>query len=268
TIFSVSKILLIASFASLTVFGILLSWGIAFLLAVSISILLILPHLYLRYRAKLIIKKKYISHMFRYSIGNYIVGIFGSAPGFLLPLIIVEILSSEKTAYFAVSWMIAYFLFTIPISVSRSLFAEGSTFEKNFKEDLKKAIKFLTLLLSIGIVVVAIGSKEILSIGFGKLYAENAANVLRLFTLSALPVSINTLYTAIKRVEKRTKEITMIYGFIAIGTIGLSVVLLKEVGLIGVPIAWIITQSATTPVTLKGIYYVMTHGLDKTNNIK
>lgn len=267
-IFSILKIILIASLFSLTFLGILLSWGMAFILAASISIFVLLPRLYTKYIPRLMIKKKFINYMFNYSIGNYVAGIFGSLTGLLLPLIIIETLSLEETAYFSISWMIAYFLFTIPISISISLFAEGSIFEGNYKQNLKKAIRFTALLLSLGVLVVVLGSNIILSIGFGQSYSDNASDVLRLFAISSIPVSINSLYTASKRVEKRTKEIIIIYGFIAFGTIGMSILFLNQFGLIGVPIAWIITQTIPTPITLKGINNVLKDGLKVNNNIK
>jgi O-antigen/teichoic acid export membrane protein len=189
-----------------------------------------------------------------YSLGNYVVGIFGSAPGLIFPLLIVEILSPEETAYFSISWMIAYLLFTVPIAISTSLFAEGSNLEYKFKENIKKAIEFIALLLSIGIIILLIASYDILAIGFGLGYAENGAEVLRLFAISSIPVAVNSVYTAIKRVEKKVREITIIYGFIAIGTIGIGYMLLESFGLIGIPIAWIITQTCAMFASLVGIY--------------
>ena len=60
----------------------------------------------------------------------------------------------------------------------------------------------------------------------------------------------------------------MIYGFIGIGTIGSSIMFLGQFGLIGVPIAWLITQTIPTPITLKGIHNVLKYGLNVNNKIK
>lgn len=253
-IFSPLKAILIFLLSFMLSLGIWLSWGIALLVSISIGVFYCMPKLYKHYKFKFSIRTKYIRHMFHYSIGNYLSGIFGSLPGLFLPLVILELLSSRETAYFSITWMLASLLFTVPISISTSLFAEASIYESKFKANMKKALKFAGLLLLLGIVPLFIFSYEILSIGFGDEYATNGSHLLRIFVISAIPVCFNSMYTTIKRVEKKVKEILVMYSFIAFMTIGGGAIMLDVHGLNGIAYAWLISQTIVMSGSLIGIY--------------
>ena len=117
TIFSLLKIplpfLLVIFFKA---FGIVSSWGIATALALAISIIFLLPRVQRPYRLKPQINMDIVRAVWRFSAGNYLSNVFGSAVNLILPILIVNTLGPEQNGYFYMAWMIASMLFIIPIS--------------------------------------------------------------------------------------------------------------------------------------------------------
>jgi O-antigen/teichoic acid export membrane protein len=70
------------------------------------------------------------------------------------------------------SMIIVSLIYIIPLSISRSLFAEGSYSETELKVQFKKAIKIISLLLVPAILVTFLFRKYIL-LAFGKEYSDS-----------------------------------------------------------------------------------------------
>jgi len=135
-------------------FGIAASWGIAVAIAFIISIFLFVPRVQKRYKPVPTLDFGIVGGMWRYSVGSYLASLSASAPGYILPIIVVNLLGSEQNAYFYMAFMIASLLFAIPTSVSRSLFAEGAHFEEELWVNVGKSLKFIFLLLVPAVIIV------------------------------------------------------------------------------------------------------------------
>jgi len=59
-----------------------------------------LPKLIPLYFPKITIRRECLNEMVPYSLGNYVAEAIGAAPTFLMPLIIVNSLGEEASAYF------------------------------------------------------------------------------------------------------------------------------------------------------------------------
>jgi len=81
---------------------------------------------------------------------------------------------------------------------------------------------------------------------------------LRLLSVSSIPLAVNTIYITLKRLQMKIQPLLVIYGFIAAGTIAMSVALMGSIGIIGIGIAWLTMNSviALTIILLvwKGIH--------------
>jgi O-antigen/teichoic acid export membrane protein len=218
--------------------GVFLSWGLATIVSVIFGFILLL-RIIPEYQFHLKVSKEIITKIFSFSFWNYIAWILNNLPTFLLPLIITLILNPIFTAYFYITWTIGSILFSISIQSSQSLFAEGAINGKNLIKGIKKLTKLLFLLLVPGIIFVLLFGNKILSI-FGSEYAQNGLILLNILAISALPNSINMVYTTIKRITGENFHIIVINGIIAIVTIIGSIALLPSMYLIGVGIAWMI----------------------------
>ena len=231
------RVLLLVFMVSLGAMGIFYSWGVASCAALIAGILLIF-RIQAKYRPIPGIQRRIVSGILHFSIGNYIGESFRELPGFILPLLVVNVLEPEKGAYFYVAWTIASVILMISYATSSSLLAEGSREPGRFRSDVIRAMKFMFLLLVPAILIIFFLGDTILSF-FGRDYSENAFDLLRFLVLSGIPLVFNTLYVTEKRIRQEVMPVIIIYAFVALSTIGVGYVLMKEMGLVGIGIAWL-----------------------------
>ena len=222
-------------------FGAVASWGIALAVALAVAMLLFLPRVQDGYRPLPALDLGVFRKQWRYSSGNYLVNLLSAAPAYLLPLMVVNLLGAEQNAYFYIAWMMANLLFAIAVGVSRSLFAEGSHFEDRLRENVVKSLKSTFLLLVPAAILLAAAGKWLLLV-FGQGYSLNALPLLWVLCFSSLPLGVNHIYTGMLRVTGRITELIIIWGFIAIGILVASYLLLPLTGIIGIGYAWLGAQ--------------------------
>ena len=223
-------------------FGIVASWGIAVAVALAVSILLFLPKVQDFYKPVPTLKLNLLKDIWRYSGANYLANLFMACPAFILPLMVVNILSAEQNAYFYIGWMIATLLFSIPLAVSQSLFAEGSHFEDKLRKNVTESLKFTYLLLVPAVIVLILGGKWVL-LAFGQSYSLNALHLVWVLSLSSLPLALTHIYTGILRVTGRIKELMAIWGFAVLAVLLISYLIMPVTGIIGIGYAWLGTQA-------------------------
>jgi len=187
------------------------------------------------------INKKILKELMPFSFGNYIAGILGVLPIQIMPLLIVNILNVENAAYFYIAWSISTIFTMISISVTTSLFAEGSQNQETFRLNIIKSIRFIFLLLIPATILLFVFGDKILLL-FGQTYSDNATKLLWLLSIGNIPLAINQIYIAIKRVEIKIKPIIYVNLSAAVFVIGGSYILVNMIGLIGIGIVWIIGQ--------------------------
>lgn len=246
TIFSLLKIplpILLALFFH--AFGIVSSWGVAIGIALIISLFLFLPRVQERYKPVLRIKLNIIKDIWKYSAGNYFVSIFSTAPSLVLPIIIVNLVSAEQTAYFYVAWMISSLLLAIPLAVSTSLFAEGVHSEEELAANARRSLRFILLLLVPAIALLVLLGKWLLLL-FGEGYSSNALTLLWILGFSSLFAGVNSIYYTVLRVRDRIGELLMIRALIAITVLVTSSLIMPTLGIVGIGYAWIGAQGLTS----------------------
>ena len=223
------------------VFGIFASWGIGLGLAVIVSIPFLIPRVQPGYHPAPKIDRKSIGNMMHFSFANYGANIFWAIPILCLPLMVVNLLGAEANAYFYVGWALGYLLVSIPVTVSFSLFAEGSHSEEQLGHNIDRSLRLLLVLVPV-IAIVFLAGERVLAL-FGSAYAENATTLLWVLAVSAIPVGLNHTYFTVKRVQKRMRGVIGLSAFIAVVTMVLSYLLLPRVGIIGAGIGWLIPQA-------------------------
>jgi O-antigen/teichoic acid export membrane protein len=240
-IWQLLKIILAVSLAFLAVSGIIFSWGIAICLALVIGNLCLVKH-QPHYYPVPTISKGIVNDMLHFSLGNYLGNILSGAPTYVLPLMVVNILGAEPNAYFYMAYAIAAVLFMIPVAISQSLFAEGSHSPEKLRIDAIRAAKFTAIILTpLMIIILLVGDKLLLI--FGQEYSQNASDVLRILSLSSIPLAFNALYVATKRVRSEIKPIIYTFLAITILTLGMSYSLMMLFGLTGVALGWTLSQT-------------------------
>jgi O-antigen/teichoic acid export membrane protein len=243
SIFTALKIPLPILFASYWhSFGVVASWGISLAVALAIALLLFLPKIQASYKPVPGLHMGIIKDLWRYSSGSYIANLLSTSLRFILPLLVVNLISAEQNAYFYIGWMIASLLFAIPQSVSQSLFAEGSHFEDKLRENVVKSLKFSFLLMIPSIIVIILAGKWLL-LAFGHSYSLNALNLLWVLSLSGLPVIINRIYSSMIRVEGKLNELILLWACIVFSVLLASYFIVPFIGITGIGYAWLGTHT-------------------------
>lgn len=246
---STLKIPIIFMVTTLGPFGIILSFFVAYLFATLLSLYSLIPKISSFYKPLPKIDHSIIKQITHFSISNFIARIFESIPSAILPLLITNILSPEKTAYYYMAWMVATIVYVIPISISKSLFAEGSHTDENFILQIQKSIK-LTLQFLVPIIIIFIIFGDYILLLFGEEYSSSGLHLLWLLLLSGIPITFNNVFITMKRIEKDIKFVILINGIITTGTVLISYLTLETWGIIGIGIAWLFSQTIALIISL------------------
>jgi len=239
-----SKLALVILFATFlnNAFGIFTSSGLSTAIALVIAVIWFLPKVQSGYRPIPKIKKEVLNKLGHYSVGNYIGRILLQMTPSILPLMVINILGAEMSAYFHVAWAVVSVLLVIPSSIFNSLFAEGSNDEASLRANITKSLKLmLLLLLPATLLILMIAGKLLLL--FGQTYSDSGALLLRILALSVIPWGINYLYVSIARVTKNVSGVIKVAGLSTGFSLGLSYFLMLKMSLAGVGIGYIAGQS-------------------------
>ncbi|MFC2067149.1 lipopolysaccharide biosynthesis protein [Chloroflexota bacterium] len=245
------RVVLVASLAGYSyAFSIYTSWGIGFAATVVVGLIFLLPQLQSGYHPMHGINKGIIKEMAQFSSANYVAGLVTKVPTFILPLMIINLLGTDQNAYFYIAYaVVGNALLLIPAGVALSLFAEGSHVEEALGGYVKRSLKFSFLLLvPLIILIYFIGGKILLLFGEG--YSQEATRLLWALALSSLPVTVNSVYFGMKRIEKKMKSVIFLSALVVVIILGLSYFLLPVTGIMGVGIAYIAGHGAVTLVII------------------
>jgi O-antigen/teichoic acid export membrane protein len=224
---------LVISFGAI---GILSSLGLAYVLN---SILLLIILYKFGILPNLTIDKEYLKKSFKFSAGNYLSSILQTAPMYLLPILVLEVLGAEATAYYYIAYTIASLLFVVPSAVGTSMFVEGCHGEA-LKKTTIKSLKTIFVILVPSILIFYFFGGFLLSL-IGKDYSTNAQNLIKIFVLSSVFVTINSVYYSIKKTQGEVKDLISLSGLIAIFLPSTSYYLMKTYGIDGLGYAWLIS---------------------------
>ena len=221
-------------------FGIFLSFGISSVIALIFSLFFIYKFKLgqTNLRNILRIDVNYIKTSFRFSMGNYFLVILFTAPVYILPIIVLNTLGSEETAYYYIAYTIGSVLFMISAAFATSLFVEGSHGESLEKNTLKSSLAIFMVLTPIAVILYLFGGYFLGLIGINYV---NGANLLKAIVVSSFFYAICMIFFSIRRIQKNMWDLILLSGIIFVLLIGLSYPLMIKFGIIGVGYAFIIS---------------------------
>ena len=126
-------------------------------------------------------------------------------------------------------------------AICSALLAEMVTDHEQIGRNIMKAVRMLGLVIGSAILLVLIFGRWILWL-FGVTYADAGANLLSILAVSAIPLAVNEVFIAIKRLEKNMTPIVFIRAFIAASTIIGGMLLSKYMGISGIGIVMLASQ--------------------------
>jgi len=225
------------------------SWAAAVVCTLLAGVLLLLPRVQPNYRLWFTIDWRLTRNLLSFSAANYVGNMLLLAPGYVFPLIIINLIDRDANAYFYSAWLIGSLLFSVAGATSLSLFAEGSYQETQLAVHLRRSLKMAFVMLVPSVLVVLALADKLLLI-FGPAYSENGTTLLRLLAVSALPQAVTHIFLSTKRVEKKLGTILGVSCFMAVSMLGVSVSLVPHLGINAVGVGALSTYGAVALVVI------------------
>ncbi|MFD7695296.1 lipopolysaccharide biosynthesis protein [Streptomyces sp. NPDC059805] len=260
-VFAAAKILLLAAGAFLAVrSGILVSWAGALFVSLLVANYLLL-------------RRAVPSHerdapgsarpprLLRYAAADYTGSLFRMAAYTLVPLLVLNTLGPDQSAYFSLAWIIGYVLFLVVRNMGSSLVVEVVRRPERLVEHGLRVLRHSGTLLAAGVLVIVAGAPWILAL-FGPGYAEHATTVLRLLALAALPNLVFSVAVDVLRARRRMRLVVGLQVALCVLVLGLSRVLLPVLGVTGAGVAWLLAEClvAAPLLLLRSRWLVPTSG--------
>jgi O-antigen/teichoic acid export membrane protein len=222
-------------------FGIAAACGIAAAVSVLLGLFFILPRALKPYKPLPAFKTEILSHLWHYSAGSYLASLLIAVPGWIMPIMVVNVLDSEQNAYFYIVWTISSLLNAIAVAASQSLFVEGSHSDENLGVNIRKALQFIYLLLiPVAILVILFGA-HLLSL-FGAAYSAHGLGLLRIMAVASLFGGMNSIYSSTLRIKNKIRELYCIYAIQMVIVVAGSYLILPVTGTIGIGYLWLGAQ--------------------------
>ena len=178
----------------------------------------------------------------RYATGEYAGALFGLMIVSLPPLIVISMLGERANAVFYVPWVIASAFAQFSSNMATSLTVEGALDEAQLVAYARQMIVHVLRVVVLASLGLFLFGPLLLGL-LGGDYAAHGGMLLRLLALNEIPNSIVSLYFAIARVQRRTRDIALVQGSICAIFLSLLLALLPHYGITGAGVAAVVSQS-------------------------
>lgn len=175
------------------------------------------------YRYRPVLGRRVARELLGVGIPNHLLTLTERLPGFVLPIVVTELLSPAQNAHWYTAWMMAWVVYIIPIQVGMTLFAEATDEPHQITAHLRRGIK-TSLVLG---VLAACGAALLAPVALGLLgpgYAAAAVTPLRILVIGVVPLTVIHGYFAVCRATRRLGEALVVGTISAVGgTVAASV---------------------------------------------
>ncbi|MFJ5880449.1 lipopolysaccharide biosynthesis protein [Kitasatospora cineracea] len=247
TLFAVAKaglLTLCAAFAVGT--GILLSWAAALVLAIAATNLVLFRSAVPAHQAVPAADAdgpRPPERIARWAGADYLGNLFTFAGTTVLPLMVLDRLGADGSAYYSLAYVIASTLYVAAFSMGHSLVVEGTRDPARLAEHARRLLRHSTLLVTAAALPIAAAAPWILGL-FGPDYAARGSTALRLMALSAIPNTVPNVVLQIARVRRALPWMVGVRLAFAATVVALTAALLPPFGLTGIGAAWLIAECA------------------------
>lgn len=238
-----ARVILLFPLMFLGSFGIFGAIGITYLLATIYSVIVLSRRVKLNLR----IDRDFLSKSFSFSSGNYISNLLYESPSLLMPPIILSLIGKHEAALYYIAMAVSSLIWIAPMSLSASLFIEGS-YGENLKKNVAKSGKAILIVLVPSIIFIYMFGGFVLEI-FGQDYVE-ALPLLHILVLSSFFVALHDMFIPVLNIKMRVSNLIKLNFVRFCLLLGLSYIFLLDYGIIGFGYAWMITHILLTVITL------------------
>jgi O-antigen/teichoic acid export membrane protein len=214
-------------------------WAIGTLAVCAVGFVQLKRSLGYRLRARLF--KRHARTLVRLGVANHMLTLAERAPGLVLPIVVIELVSPEANAAWYAAWAMATVVYWVPMQFGMTLFAELADEPASMSELVRRGLRHSLAIAATGALVVAAGASQLLSL-LGEGYAEAGAQPLRLLLLAFLPMAFVQAYFAVCRATGRLREGIWAGWALALGAIGIAMGAAAGGNLEHVALAWVAAQ--------------------------
>ena len=192
------------------------------------------------------------------ALQHYMLNLVLQIPIYLMPVLVTMLLSTRANAWFYVSWMIAGFVFVVPVALTNVLHAMNSAQPSALPQKVRGTLGIAVATCTLANLVLLFGTKQVLGL-FGQTYADQAAWALRILALCSFPLIIRYHFMSICRIQDRISH--AIFRMVPGGLLELLAAALGAhfAGLAGMTLGWLsvlvceaLSMSPTIYRTLRG----------------
>lgn len=253
TLFSASKLLLLALFAgsSLLGSGLYAAWVLPLPLLLALANWLI----FFRFpRQRQVEKSAALSWhaVARYFGWDYLGTLASMAAMGSAPLVVLHFGSAADLAVYYISWEIAYSVYLISRSMGISLLAEAVVDKARLPRLAIDALVYTLLPLVAVVAILIVGASWLLPL-LGAHYAGASPAMLRILAASCLPWGLVTLMLAVARANGHTHVVAIAQVATLVIVLGLGIPLVVAHDAAGMAIAWLVAHC----VTVTGLIFAL-----------
>ncbi|MFD4725662.1 lipopolysaccharide biosynthesis protein [Streptomyces seoulensis] len=262
TVFSAVKLgLLVVFAAAIPAAGVFVSWGAAIATSVLPLGWLVFRRLVPRHTAATEGRAHppTLREIGRFLAGDYTGSLFSLGVVYLVPVIIASQVSAEDNAYFYITTTIGGTTNLLAINMGASLTVEGSHDPARLAANTRAALKRMARIMLPVAGVLFIGAPWILGV-FGAGYAEAATPLLRWFAVGAVLRVVMETYFAVLRARSETAGLAWLQGLLCLLVLGLTLLLLPQMGLTGAGVAEISSLAVIVAVAAPRLWQVIRPG--------
>lgn len=243
-VFAVGKIVLVGVLAIvLKPVGILVSWALALVLAISLTNGYLYASAFPRHAGMPPDERADASRPTTgYIAADYVAALFWLGATALLPIIVLNSLGPDQAAYFSLAWLAGFSLYQLNASMGESLVVEAANDPAQLLKHCRQVLRHTGMLLLAGTLLLVPLAPLVLRV-FGTDYAENGAGLLRLVALSALPNLVVITAVSACRAQRRMRMLIGILAVVCLLATGLTLLLLPVIGIAGAGAGWLIAQT-------------------------
>jgi O-antigen/teichoic acid export membrane protein len=232
--------LLVVLAIALGPFGIVAAAGLASLLGLAYAFGRV-RRMQPDYRVAVVLDRKPVMALLPFALGNYIADASLTAPGLVLPIMVVNVLDPESGAHFYIAWFLSQILAAVPVYLALSLFAEGTHNRKDLPRLVRNALLPALVITGVGVGIVFLLGDKVLLV-FGADYSEQATGLLRILALAAVPGVLTSVYLGTARIRKQIHGLITVAALVTVVTLAGSYVLLPRMGIAGAGFAALVGQ--------------------------
>ena len=216
-------------------------WAIGTLAVCAIGFVQLRRSLGYRLRARVL--KSHARTLVRLGVANHMLTLAERAPGLVLPIVVIELVSPEANAAWYAAWAMATVVYWVPMQFGMTLFAELADEPESMGELVQRGLRHSLAIAATCAAVVAIGAGPLLSL-LGEGYAEAGVEPLRLLLLAFLPMAFVQAYFAVCRATGRLREGIGAGWALALAATAIAIAAAAGGSLDQVALAWVVAQFA------------------------